>query len=380
MLTFDLHLDLAMNAIQYNRDLTLPLSACRASEAGIEGKSRGHNTVTFPEMRRGHVGLCIATVLARVQRSGSPGATTGFRTHEIAYAVAQGMLAYYRQLERMGISRLIQTAADLAGAVGTWETALAPSPTPQASGPTPDAGQDRLTPGTPEPDVPFGFILGTEGADCIVSPSQLSLWWEDGLRVVSLVHYGISKYAHGTGADGPLTADGRDLLQAMDELGAVLDITHQSDVSFWESLERFKGPVLASHQNCRALVPGGRQMDDDQLRALIQRGAVIGAALDNWMLYPEYVRGETPNTVIALETYVDHIDHVCQLAGNARHAAVGSDLDGGYGYEQTPHDLNSIADLQKVPAMLAARGYSDADVADVMSGNVVRFFQGALAG
>ncbi|MGH2350305.1 MAG: dipeptidase, partial [Chloroflexota bacterium] len=226
---------------------------------------------------------------------------------------------------------------------------------------------------------PFGFILGTEGADCIVAPSQLALWWEDGLRVVSLVHYGVSKYAHGTGTDGPLTPDGRDLLQAMDGMGAVLDVTHQCDASFWESLGRFKGPVLASHQNCRTLVPGDRQMDDDQLRALLERGAVIGAALDNWMLYPGYVRGQTPNTEIALADFVNHIDHVCQLAGNARHAAIGSDLDGGYGYEQTPHDLNTIADLQQVPAMLKTRGYSDDDVANVMAGNVIRFFEQALA-
>ena len=166
-------------------------------------------------------------------------------------------------------------------------------------------------------------MLGTEGADCIVSPSQLGAWWEDGLRAVSLVHYGVSKYAHGTGTDGPLSADGRDLLAAMDEVGAILDVTHQSDTSFWESLERFRGPVFASHQNCRALVPGGRQMSDEQLKALIERDAVIGAALDNWMLYPGYVRRETPRELIHLSAFVDHIDYLCQLAGSARHAAIG---------------------------------------------------------
>lgn len=364
MLTFDLHLDLAMSAIEYNRDLTLSVEECRRCEAEIEGKSRGHNTVTYPEMRRGHVGLCIATVLARVQRGHGYGA--GLRTHEIAYSVAQGMLAYYRQLERMGICRMIRTAEALTAAAGAWESATAE----ERAGP----GQGTGVSAGP----PFGFVLGTEGADCIVSPSQLPLWWEDGLRVVSLVHYGISKYAHGTGADGPLTDDGRDLLKAMDETGAVLDITHQCDASFWQSLDRFRGPVLASHQNCRALIRGDRQMDDDQLRALISRGAVIGAALDNWMLYPHYVRGETPNTAVNLTAFVDHIDHVCQLAGNARHAAIGSDLDGGYGYEQTPQDLNTIADLRKVPSLLVARGYSAADVANIMSGNVIRFFQQAL--
>ena len=221
-------------------------------------------------------------------------------------------------------------------------------------------------------------MLGTEGADCIVSPSQLASWWEDGLRAVSLVHYGVSKYAHGTGTDGPLSADGRDLLAAMDEVGAILDITHQSDTSFWELLERFRGPVFASHQNCRALVPGGRQMSDEQLKALIERGAVIGAALDNWMLYPGYVRRETPRELIHLSDFVDHIDHLCQLAGSARHAAIGSDLDGGYGTEQTPLELDTIADLQRVPELLRQRGYAEEDVRAIMGGNAVRFFASAL--
>ncbi len=358
MLTFDLHLDLAMSAIQSNRDLTLSVEACRAAEAGMEGKSREHNTVTYPEMRRGHVGLCVATVLARVERGAGFGA--GLRTHEIAYGVAQGMLAYYRELERLGVCRLVRTGEEMASAAEEWQQAI---------------GSNRLA---QEHSPPFGFVLGTEGADCVTSPGQLPLWWEDGLRAVSLVHYGVSKYAHGTGTDGPLTADGRDLLKAMDDIGAILDVTHQSDTSFWESLGRFKGPVFASHQNCRALVPGSRQFDDDQVKALIERDAIIGPALDNWMLYPGYRRAETPAALIHLSDYVDHIDHICQLAGNARHVAVGSDLDGGYGYEQTPADLNTIADLQKVPAMLRERGYTEEDAAAFMGGNAVRFFKEAL--
>jgi membrane dipeptidase len=283
------------------------------------------------------------------------------------------MLACYRQLERLGELRQVRTGSALRAAAAEWEEALATPETPPASGSGSASGAGAGS-GTP----PIAYVLGTEGADCIPSPSQLVDWWEDGLRAVSLVHYGVSKYAHGTGVDGPLTADGRDLLRAMDEMGAILDITHQCDTSFWESLERFKGPVFASHQNCRAIVPGERQFSDDQLKALIERGAVVGPALDNWMLYPGYVRQQTPNTLIHLSDYVEHIDHICQLAGNARHAAIGSDLDGGYGYEQTPEDLNTIADLQKVPAMLRARGYADQDVAAIMSGNAVRFFAEAL--
>ena len=98
----------------------------------------------------------------------------------------------------------------------------------------------------------------------------------------------------------------------------------------------------------------------------------IGPALDNWMLYPGYARGETPNTAVSLTDYVDHIDHVCQLAGNARHVAIGSDLDGGYGTEQTPLDLDSIADLQRLTGILARRGYSEGVIAGIMHGNWIR--------
>jgi membrane dipeptidase len=119
-------------------------------------------------------------------------------------------------------------------------------------------------------------------------------------------------------------------------------------------------------------------MSDEQLKALIERDAVIGAALDNWMLYPGYVRRETPRELIHLSDFVEHIDHLCQLAGSARHAALGSDLDGGYGTEQTPLELDTIADLQQVPPLLRQRGYPDADVRAIMGGNAVRFFAAAL--
>jgi membrane dipeptidase len=397
-LVFDLHLDLAMNALWYDRDLLLDLDVARAAEAATPNptqpasgaafppaKARGKATLTLPEMRRGQVGLCVATVLARVNRGEGHGA--GFRTHEITYGLTQGMLAYYRELERQGHMKMVRTGADMQAAAAAWSSpAVAATAAVAAvvarsvsSAALPSVtGVLSATASTSVTELPIYYVLGTEGADCIVEPRQLELWWADGLRAVSLVHYGISKYAHGTGTDGPLTPAGRELLSVMDEMGAILDITHQSDISFWESLKRFKGRVFASHQNCRAIVPGGRQFSDDQLRALIERDAIIGPALDNWMLYPGYVRMQTPRELIHLSDYVNHIDHICQLTGTARHVAIGSDLDGGYGYEQTPEDLTRISDIQKIPDMLRARGYTSADVTNIMSGNAIRFFTEAL--
>jgi membrane dipeptidase len=217
-----------------------------------------------------------------------------------------------------------------------------------------------------------------EGADPVTDVDQLDEWWSHGLRAIGPAHYGKSHYAHGTATEGPLTARGVELLKRMGQRGVVLDVTHLADESMAQALDLFDGPVLASHHNCRALVPGDRQLTDEQIKRLVARGAVIGLALDAWMLYPGWVRGETKPEVVGLEDAANHIDRVCQIAGGARHCGVGSDLDGGFGTEQTPRDLDAIADLQKLGPILARRGYTQDDVAGIFHGNWLRFFGEAL--
>jgi membrane dipeptidase len=350
MIIIDAHLDLSWNALNWNRDLNLTVSEIRQFEAGMEEKARGNNTVSFDEMRRGEVAVCLATLLARSNPKGKT--MLDFKSQEIAYAMAQGQLAYYQIMQDQGLMRMLKDWKSLDTHLQEWRVS------------------NRNT-------CPLGFILSMEGADPILSPQQVPNWWEDGLRAVGLAHYGVSAYAHGTGSQGGLTAKGVELLKAVEEVGMILDATHLADESFWQALDLFKGPVLASHNNCRALVPGDRQFSDEQIHCLIQRGAVIGAAFDAWMLYPGWVRGETANTVVSLEAVIDHIDHVCQLAGNARHAAIGSDLDGGFGTEQCPHDLSTIADLQKIPVLLRKRGYAEAEIEAIMHGNWLQFFRKA---
>jgi membrane dipeptidase len=269
----------------------------------------------------------------------------------MAYGFAMGCLAYYRQLEAEGICRLLTDWPGVRAHLASWEA-------------------DRA-------NTPLGFVISMEGADPIVSPEQVPHWYAAGLRIVSLVHYGVSRYAHGTGAPGGLTPLGKPMLQALEAAGMILDLTHLADESFYQALEIFHGPVLASHNNCRALVPGDRQFTDDQIRLIVERDGVIGAAFDNWMLYPNYVKGQTPRELIAMKDVADHIDHVCQIAGNARHVAIGTDLDGGYGIEQSPSDLDTIADLQKIPDLLRARGYAKADIRGIMSGNWLRLLERA---
>jgi membrane dipeptidase len=355
MLLFDAHLDLAWNAIDWNRDLRLPVTEIRRSEQGMDVKGRGCNTVSFPELRRGKVALFIATLLPRLLRPGLIPMVQRFNSMTAAYAAAHGQLAYYRALEQEGLLRWIKDAASLDAHVRAWRQ-----------------NEDSST-------LPLGFILSMEGADSVLSPEQIEEWWQAGLRIIGPAHYGVSPYAHGTGTEGGLFPKGPALLRAMERVGMILDVTHLSDQCFEEALDLYGGPVLASHHNCRALVPDQRQLTDAQIKRLVVRGAVIGTALDAWMMHPGWVRGKTTpvEADVKLERMVDHIDHVCQLAGNARHAAVGTDLDGGYGTEQTPRDLDTIADLQRLPAMLRQRGYREADVEGICYGNWVRFFKEA---
>ena len=160
----------------------------------------------------------------------------------------------------------------------------------------------------------------------------------------------------------------------------ILDITHPTDEAFWQAMDLYKGPIWASHHNCRALVQHQRQLTDEQIKALIQRGAVIGGVLDAWMLSNGWIRGVSdPKTAeVTLSALLDHYDHICQLAGNSRHIAIGSDLDGMFGKEQAPNDMDTAADLAMLPGLLEKRGYDSADIADVMHGNWLRFLREAL--
>ena len=362
MLLFDAHLDLAMNALEWNRDLTQDIESIREREKGLSDKpDRGRGTTCFPEMRRGGVGICVATQIARFVKPGNP--LPGWNSSEQAWAHTQGQLAWYRAMEDSGELVQIADASGLEEQLSLW--------------------QKITTPGThTNPDQtkrPIGYILSLEGADSLVTLDYLEHAYEQGLRAVGPAHYGPGTYAQGTNATGGIRTRGCELLAEMDRLGIILDATHLCEESFWEALKSFDGHVWASHSNCRALVPHHRQLSDEQINALIERGAVIGVALDAWMLVPDWVRGKsTPeNTSLKLDRVVDHIDHICQLAGNSRHVGIGSDLDGGFGREQTPSDLQTIADLAQLEDLLTTRGYSKEEVQQVLHGNFIRFLREA---
>ncbi len=354
MLILDAHLDLAMNALEWNRDLSRPIGEIRDRESGLTDKpDRGKGTVSLPEMRRGSVGLCVATLIGRYV---APGSTlTGWHSPEQAWAMTQGQLAWYRAMEARGELVQIRDRGALDAHLEAWK--------PPAAAP------------------PIGYVLSLEGADSIVTLAHLERAYGEGLRAVGPAHYGPGVYAQGTNATGPMGAPGRELLREMARLGIILDVTHLCDDSLRDALDHYAGPLWASHSNCRALVPHNRQFADEQIRDLIDRGAVIGAAFDAWMLTPDWVRGtSTPEGAgVTLETVIDHIDHICQIAGDALHCGIGSDLDGAFGQEQCPADIRTIADLSRIPARLAARGYGPNDIANIAHGNFIRFLRKAWA-
>lgn len=356
MLIFDAHLDLAWNGVEWNRNLELPVPEIRAFEAQFEGIVPGDCTVSYPELQRGELGVVIATLLARRHHKDKP--LTFYQTNEACHAAARGQLAYYHTLVQKGVLRPLPTAAALTAHVAEWQASLA-------------VGAEAERP-------PIGFLLSMEGAWPILSPAEVADWKAWGLQILGPAHYGPNRYCYGTGSEGGFSAEGRELLKEMSRVGMLLDATHLADQSFWDALDVYDGPVLASHHNCRALVPGDRQLNDEQIKALIARGGVIGAAFDNWMLNPQWKKYVTSPDTVSMETIADHIDHVCQLAGNARHSGIGTDLDGGFGREQSPGDLDTIADVQKLISVLERRGYSAEDVRGIMYGNFVRFFESAL--
>ena len=359
MLIIDAHLDLSMNALQGNRDLLSSAYTIRAQEAGMSGKGRTQGTVAFPEMRQGRIALSFVTLFAR--STGRPSPHSDYASPIQSYGIAQGQLAYYHALAEAGHVRIITSTENLDSHIDDWRT---------WENETADDVNDDNTP-------PLGFVVSMEGADSILHPSQLEVWVNNGLRLIGLTHYGPGRYAGGTGTEIGLTELGPPLLTEMERLGVILDLTHSSDQAFWQSLEHYNGLVLASHNNCRTLVPHQRQFSDAQLHAIFERNGVIGAAFDAWMLQPGWITGESRNDSVTLNNVVDHIDYICQLAGNSHHAAIGTDLDGGYGREQSPSDLDTIADLQKLVGLLEVRGYSTGDIAAIMHGNWLRFLHDA---
>jgi membrane dipeptidase len=342
----DAHEDIAMNALGHDRDVRRSVRRIRELEAAgmpcccDPGDSIPETAmVGLPDLRRGDVGLVFSTIFVAPT---DPDAMT---------AKAQAQLRYYQELAADGSIRLITSRAALHSLVADWHATTAPA------------------------ERPVGFVLLMEGADPIREPTDLDSWYRQGLRILG-TSWTRTRYAGGTRAPGPLTDRGRALLREMDRLGVILDVSHMAEESFWQALDLFSGPVIASHANCRSYVPTDRHLSDDMIHALAARDAVIGTVLANRFL----VGGWTPESgePVTLDAVVRHIDRICQLTGTARHCAIGSDFDGGFGVESTPDELDSVADLAQIANALERAGYRPDDVASIMGSNWLRLLERAL--
>lgn len=351
----DGHLDLAMNAIEWNRDLTKPLDAIRQREMNMNDKpDRGRGTVCLPELRKGKIGLVMATQLARYTPPGS--ALPGWNSPQQAWAMTQAQLAWYREMEATGEMVQITNLIELDTHLRLWND---------------DSLDDQ--------NKAVGYILSLEGADSLVDSSYLYKAHAYGLRAIGLSHFGPGRYAPGTKMEGEINSAGLALLKDIEKLNLILDVTHLTDEGFNQVMEQYKGPIWASHHNVRTIVPNQRQLSDDQIKQLIERGAVIGGMLDCWAMDIRFIDtvSDPWQLDIRLEQLVDHWDHICQIAGNADHIAIGTDLDGIFGTEQSPWDLNSISDLQKFQSILSSRGYTQRDIENIFHGNWLRFIRKA---
>lgn len=354
----DAHEDIAYNALHHDRDIRRPLAAVRADQrklaagVGAPGAPAPASGTPLSGMeqtamlaldahRRGGVGLVFGTIFV------PPGDLDAIARDGLA------QLAWYEQLAATepppGV-RLIRTRVELVALRRDWDAAT----TAEAR--------------------PVGMVLLMEGADPLPAPAAVRDYYARGLRILGTSWHG-TRYGGGTREPGPLTALGRELLGEMARLGMILDVSHMAEETFWQALDAFPGRVIASHSNCRVYTPTDRHLSDEMIRALAARDAVIGTVLANSFLQGGWKTGDP---LLTLDAVVRHVDHICQLTGSARHCAIGSDFDGGFGVESTPAELDSVADLGRIGEALAAQGYSADDVAGILGGNWLRLLAEAL--
>lgn len=340
----DAHEDIAWNKTQLGRDLLESTIDKRRREGDSPAHGQGTATLGLAELLAGNVRLVFATLYASPHRSDRPAWYKMYRTPDEAYVQAMEQLAYYALLAGDPRVSIITSRGDLERLVGAAHPQL-------------------------------GLVLLMEGADPILEPAQVQEWFDSGVRIVG-PSWHKTRYAGGTGEPGGLSSLGRELMVQMERVGLLLDTSHMAEQSFFEALELYHGPIIASHSNCRVFVNTDRQLSDAMIRAIVGREGVIGTVLYNRFLRADWDQSAKKETV-NLEDVVRQIRHICDLAGDARHVGIGSDLDGGFGKESAPREIDTVADLQRLADALAPV-FGDEDVLSVLGGNWIRVLRRAL--
>ena len=357
-LIIDSHQDIAWNMLTFGRDYTRPVAETRRLEAGtIVPDINGDATVGWPEYQRGNVAVIFATLFATPAKKKEAYDTLWYADPEKAHRLYMDQVTVYRRLvdSHPDKFRFITTTKELDSVIDHWSR-------PSLNG----------------EGHPVGLVYLMEGADGIRSPKELSEWYDLGLRMIGLAWAG-TRYCGGTGEPGPLTPEGRELIAAMADYNFILDLSHMDEAAAYESLDRYEGPVMATHANCAALMRGAdtnRHLPDRVIEGLIERDGVIGLIPLNSFLKVGWLRKNgSRREEVPLDALIAHIDHVCQIAGNSLHAGIGSDFDGGFGLQSIPPEIDSIADLQIIGTGLRARGYGESDIENILGGNWLRFLR-----
>ena len=360
----DAHEDLAWNMACFNRDYSRSAYQTRRAEQGTSiPPYTGDTMLGWPEYNQGKVALVFGTLFVSPARPGSLDARDNqiYATAREANQLTWNQLGSYHRLcdLKPHAFRMIGTQSDLNAHLARW----------QENQPGKD-GQGYL---------PVGLIPLMEGAEGILSLDELPRWWDAGLRIIGLAWTG-TRFSGGTREPGPLTNEGKALLEAMAELGFILDLSHMDAAAAFQALERYEGSIITSHANASRLVrgySGNRLLDDDLIRAMIERDVVIGAVPFNNFLQADWAQSGGRQT-ISLSMLADQMDYICQIAGDANHVGIGTDFDGGFGLQSSPKELDSIADLPLILPLLSARGYSDLEIESIAHGNFLRVLQSAL--
>lgn len=354
MLIVDAHEDLAYNALVDGRTYLQSAHTTRAAEAGGPvPELNGQCMLGLPEWLEAGVAVIFAT-LAAIPASAARAGETGYADAEEAHRQAVAQLEIYRSWVAAHPQLvMVKDQGDLKSVLGSWSA-------PGRSAGDPDG---RLV----------GLVLLIENADVIRVPGEVGYWYEQGVRLIGPA-WQTNRYTGGSNDPGPLTELGRKLLTEMGRQGMILDLSHMADEASHEALDRYEGPVVATHANSRRLVPIPRLLGDEVVAALAARDGVVGVMPLNWALDPTWRQHRRKETV-PLDRVVDAIDAVCQVAGDAWHVGLGTDFDGGSGAETAPAELDTIADLPKLADALARRGYEQQAVEAIMGGNWLRLLR-----
>ncbi|HKZ82390.1 MAG TPA: membrane dipeptidase [Anaerolineae bacterium] len=356
MLIVDAHEDIAWNMMCYGRDYTQSAQTTRARDSDEVVVDAGTATLGLPEWLAGQVAVIFATLYAMPERSPYAAKLSQvYRTPDEAFAIAMRQIDIYRRLAGEDKRfRLITEQPDLDAVLDTWKE------------------------GNSEQQI--GLVLLMENGDPIRKPQEVARWYDEGVRLIGPA-WMASRYCGGTGEPGPLTDEGVRLLKHMQELNMILDTTHMAEQAFFQAIDQYGGSIIATHSNPRAYVDGDRHLSDEMIRALVRRDGVIGIVPFNSFLVKDWSRRRgDPKDAANVSHVVRAIDRVCQIAGDALHAGLGTDFDGGFGAESTPAGIDTVADLPKVADGLREAGFSQADVENVMGGNWLRVLRVSLPG